>query len=50
MLASSTTKTRSDSGGYCAAISRSIDPPITAPSFHAGISTAVRGKTGAQAP
>jgi hypothetical protein len=49
VLASSTTYTRSDSGGYSAAISLSMDPPMTAPSFQAGISTAVLGKIGSQA-
>ena len=46
VLASSTTKIRSGSGGYSSAISRSIEAPMTAASFQAGIRIAVRGKAG----
>ena len=50
VLASSTTKIRSESRGYSSRISRSIDAPMTACSFHAGIRIAIRGNQGRHLP
>ena len=44
VLASSTRKIAQPSRGYSSAMSRSIEAPMTAASFQAGIRTAVRGK------